>query len=126
MKRYNITVGAKTTVGGTVVSGWHRGRINGQAMAREGDEVKCPECDSTGTIVCVGPRLPEEMDGLMPALDGDLCKCKCDPSPKLIANQTMRNPRRRPKRDNRQSNRAPPDLHLPRAPRHRLSASCRG
>jgi uncharacterized Zn-binding protein involved in type VI secretion len=90
MKRYNITVGAKTTVGGTVVSGWRRGSINGQAIAREGDEVKCPECDSTGTIMCVGPRLSEEWDGLKPALDGDLCKCKCDPSPKLIANQTMR------------------------------------
>jgi uncharacterized Zn-binding protein involved in type VI secretion len=90
MKRYNITVGAQTTVGGTVVSGWHRGRINGQAIAREGDEVKCPECDSTGTIVCVGPRLSEQWDGRKPALDGDLCKCKCDPPPKLIANQTMR------------------------------------
>ncbi|WP_082457570.1 MULTISPECIES: PAAR domain-containing protein [unclassified Pseudomonas] len=90
MKRYNITVGAKTTVGGTVLSGWHRGDINGQAMAREGDEVKCPECDSTGTIICVGPRLSEDWEGRKPALDGDLCKCKCDPSPKLIANQTIR------------------------------------
>ncbi|WP_240963513.1 PAAR domain-containing protein [Pseudomonas umsongensis] len=90
MKRYNITVGAKTTVGGTVVSGWHRGSINGQNLAREGDQVKCPECDSTGTIICVGPRLSEEWEGRKPALDGDLCKCKCDPSPKLIANQTIR------------------------------------
>ncbi|MFS2197502.1 PAAR domain-containing protein [Pseudomonas sp. Pseusp3] len=90
MKRYYITVGAKTTVGGTVVSGFPHGRINGQAMAREGDEVKCPECDSTGTIICVSPRLSEEWDGRKPALDGDLCKCKCDPLPKLIANQTNR------------------------------------
>lgn len=143
MKRYNITVGAKTTVGGTVVSGWHRGSIFGQDLAREGDQVKCPECDSTGTIICVGPRLSEEWEGRKPALDGDLCKCKCDPPPKLIANQTIRcqtiensgiasptraatNPRRRLKHANRQPNRAPPDLHLPRAPRHRLSASCRG
>jgi hypothetical protein len=63
MRRYYITVGAKTTVKGTVVSGWHRGSINGQAMACEGDEVKCPECDSTGTIICVGPRLSEEWFG---------------------------------------------------------------
>lgn len=92
MKRYNITVGAKTTAGGTVISGWSRGNINGQAMAREGDEVKCPKCDSTGTIICVSPRLPEEWDGRKPALGGDLCKCKCkcDPPPKLIANQTIR------------------------------------
>jgi uncharacterized Zn-binding protein involved in type VI secretion len=93
MKRYYITVGAKTTVGGTVVSGLPHGRINGQAMAREGDEVKCPECDSTGTIICVSPRLSEEWDGRKPALDGDLCKCKCDPPPKLIANQTIRSQR---------------------------------
>ena len=90
MKRYHITVGAKTTVGGTVVSGWHRGSILGQNLAREGDQVKCPECDSTGTIICVGPRLSEEWEGRKPVLDGDLCKCKCDPSPKLIANQTIR------------------------------------
>ncbi|QXH61767.1 PAAR domain-containing protein [Pseudomonas azerbaijanorientalis] len=93
MKRYYITVGAKTTVGGTVVSGLPHGRINGQSMAREGDEVKCPECDSTGTIICVAPRLSEEWDGRKPALDGDLCKCKCDPPPKLIANQTFRSQR---------------------------------
>lgn len=59
-------------------------------MAREGDEIKCPECGSTGTIICVSPRLPEEWDGRKPALDGDLCKCKCDPPPTLIANQTVR------------------------------------
>lgn len=93
MRRYYITVGAKTTVKGTVVSGWHRGSINGQAMAREGDEVKCPECDSTGTIICVGPRLSEEWEGRKPALHDDLCKCKCDPPPKLIANQTFRSQR---------------------------------
>jgi len=90
MKRYYITVGAKTTVGGTVVNGLPRSRINGQAMAREGDEVKCPECNSFGTIICVEPRLSEAWDGRKPALHDDLCKCKCDPPPRLIANQTIR------------------------------------
>lgn len=50
MKRYHITVGAKTTVGGTVVSGWHRGSIFGQNLAREGDQVKSPECGQEGWI----------------------------------------------------------------------------
>ncbi|VVM55270.1 hypothetical protein PS639_00995 [Pseudomonas fluorescens] len=90
MMRYHITVGAKTTVDGTVLTGWEYSTINGQAMAREGDEVKCPECDSTGKIVCDGPRLVDLLDGRNAALDGDLCHCKCDPPPRLIANQTFR------------------------------------
>ncbi|VVN70810.1 PAAR domain-containing protein [Pseudomonas fluorescens] len=90
MRRYHITVGAKTTVDGTVRTGWQYSTINGLAMAREGDEVYCPECDSTGEIVCDGPRLVDLLEGRNAALEGDLCKCKCDPPPRLIANQTLR------------------------------------
>lgn len=90
MRRYHITVGAKTTVNGTVLTGWTYSTINGQAMAREGDEVDCPECDSTGVIVCDGPHLVDLLDGRNAALDGDLCSCKCDPPPRLIANQALR------------------------------------
>lgn len=89
MRRYHITVGAKTTADGTVRTGWDCSTINGQAMAREGDEVDCPKCDSTGTIVCDGPRLVDLLEERNAALDGDLCKCKCDPPPRLIANQTL-------------------------------------
>ncbi|VVO15292.1 PAAR domain-containing protein [Pseudomonas fluorescens] len=90
MRRYHITVGAKTTVDGTVRTGWEYSTINGLAMAREGDEVYCPECDSTGEIACDGPHLVDLLDGRHAALDGDLCRCKCDPPPRLIANQTLR------------------------------------
>ncbi|MNQ60282.1 PAAR motif protein [compost metagenome] len=90
MRRYHITVGAKTTVNGTVLTGYEYSTINGQAMAREGDEVDCPECDSTGVIVCDGPHLVDLLDGRNAALDGDLCSCKCDPPPRLIANQNLR------------------------------------
>ena len=90
MMRYHITVGAKTTVDGTVLTGWEYSTINGQAMAREGDEVDCPKCDSTGRIVCDGPRLVDLLEGRKAALDGDLCHCKCDPPPRLIANQALR------------------------------------
>ncbi|WP_150643776.1 PAAR domain-containing protein, partial [Pseudomonas fluorescens] len=90
MRRYHITVGAKTTVDGTVRTGWECSTINGLAMAREGDEVYCPECDSTGEIACDGPHLVDLLDGRHAALDGDLCRCKCDPPPRLIANQTLR------------------------------------
>jgi len=89
MKRYNITVGAKTTVNGTVRTGYGSWTIDGQAIACEGDEVECPACDSTGVIVCDGPHLPQLMGGRAAALDGDLCHCKCDPPPRLIANQTL-------------------------------------
>ncbi|MCX2901034.1 PAAR domain-containing protein [Pseudomonas mandelii] len=90
MRRYHITVGAKTTVDGTVRTGWEGSKINDQPMAREGDDVYCPECDSTGKIVLDGPRLNDRMEGRQAALEGDLCSCKCDPPPKLIANQTLR------------------------------------
>jgi uncharacterized Zn-binding protein involved in type VI secretion len=90
MRRYHITVGAKTTADGTVRTGWQYSTINGLARAREGDEVYCPECDSTGEIVCDGPHLVELLEGRNAALDGDLCRCKCDPRPRLIANQTLR------------------------------------
>ncbi|MCK1791991.1 PAAR domain-containing protein [Pseudomonas violetae] len=90
MRRYFITVGAKTTVNGTVRTGWEYGDINGHLLAREGDAVECPECDSIRKIVLAGPRLGHDLGGHEAALDGDLCNCKCDPPPKLIANQTLR------------------------------------
>ena len=90
MRRYHITVGAKTTADGTVRTGWACSTIHGLAMAREDDEVDCPACNSIGVIVCDGPRLVERLEGRNAALDGDLCRCKCDPPPRLIANQTLR------------------------------------
>ncbi len=89
MRRYHITVGAKTTADGTVMTGYEFWTIDGQPIAREGDEVACPACDSTGVIVCDGPHLVDLMQGRPTALDGDLCHCKCAPPPRLIANQTL-------------------------------------
>ena len=85
MKRYHITVGAKTTADGTVITGSPHWTI-----AREGDEVDCPACDSTGLLVCDGPHLVDLMQGHPSALEGDLCRCKCDPLPRLIANQPLK------------------------------------
>ncbi|MBC2690421.1 PAAR domain-containing protein [Pseudomonas kielensis] len=61
MRRYHITVGAKTTADGTVMTGYEFWTIDGQPIAREGDEVACPACDSTGVIVCDGPHLVDLM-----------------------------------------------------------------
>lgn len=88
MKRHLITVGAKTTVGG-VRTGTGFFKIEGQPVACAGDEVYCPECDSTGVIALDGPHLNNSFYGRQVALDGDLCRCKCDPPPRLEANQTF-------------------------------------
>lgn len=89
MKRHLITVGAKTTVGGDVRTGTGYFKIEDQPVACEGDEVYCPECDSTGVIAFDGPHLNNSFYGRRVALDGDLCRCKCDPPPRLEANQTI-------------------------------------
>ena len=90
MKRYNITTGATTTAGGKVISGLERTSFNGQMIAREGDRVACPACGTEGVIALVGPRLHEDWGGKQAALEGDLCLCKCDPPPELIACQRFK------------------------------------
>ncbi|MGP5481240.1 PAAR domain-containing protein, partial [Pseudomonas helleri] len=90
MKRMNITVGSRTTVGGVVVTGWELMTINDQILAREGDSIECPVCGSTGVIVLCGPRHDESLGGRQAALEGDLCQCLCRPAPRLIPDQYIR------------------------------------
>ncbi|MDY7534743.1 S-type pyocin domain-containing protein [Pseudomonas sp. Bout1] len=89
MRRYNITDGAKTTARGVVKAGLDGAEIEGKLIAREGDRVACPTCESLGVIECIGPRLVQTWEGRQTALDGDLCRCKCSPPPTLIANQSL-------------------------------------
>lgn len=90
MKRYNITTGSTTTAGGRVISGCERTSFNGELISREGDRVACPACGTEGFIALIGPHLHEEWNGKQAALEGDLCICKCDPPPELIANQSFK------------------------------------
>lgn len=90
MRRYNITAGSTTTAGGKVISGCERTSFNGELISREGDRVACPACGTEGFIALTGPHLHEEWDGKQAALEGDLCICKCDPPPELIANQSFK------------------------------------
>ncbi|MGV8917525.1 MAG: PAAR domain-containing protein [Pseudomonas sp.] len=90
MMRYNITVGAKTTAGGTVLTGCYFAEIEGKLIACETDTIACPACDSIGKISCVGPRNDETFDGKNSALQDDICLCKCSPPPRLIANQFLK------------------------------------
>ncbi|WP_256348215.1 PAAR domain-containing protein [Pseudomonas yamanorum] len=89
MKRYHITVGAKTTADGTVRTGCADCTIDDVPQSVEGDEIDCPACGTTGVIVCDGPRLGDTINGRNAALEDDLCHCQCTPWPRLIANQNQ-------------------------------------
>lgn len=88
MRRYHITLGARTSAGGVVTSASSLCSINGVLMAVEGDSVSCPACRSVGKIACDGPRLSERWNGKQAALSDDLCVCGCNPPPRLLAVQT--------------------------------------
>lgn len=89
MRRYYIRKGDPTTSGGTVVAGFVHCTDNGKEMAGEGHPVWCPACKSTGVIRCVGTRLPNSVNDIELALNGDLCVCRCRPPyPQLIATQS--------------------------------------
>ena len=90
MRRYTITLGAATTCGGKVFTATAGSDINGVPIALEGDLVSCPVCGATGKILCVGPRIPETLNGKHVALENDLCTCRCLPPPRLLANQVSR------------------------------------
>ena len=90
MKRYTITLGATTTVGGKVISASSNGSINGSPIALENDLVFCPVCKSQGEIRCMEPRIPELWNGKKVALEDDLCLCGCPTPPRLVPNQSLR------------------------------------
>lgn len=90
MRRYLITRGAKTTAGGTVIGGLEGHAIKLADIAVEGHEVSCPACKTTGVIECVGPRLEQWVRGRRVALSDDICRCKCDPPPRLVTDQFER------------------------------------
>jgi uncharacterized Zn-binding protein involved in type VI secretion len=87
--RYHITLGAPTTAGGKVTSGNHFDTINNVPVALERDKCWCPKCNSEGVIMLDGPRLSATVNGREVALSDDLCICKCNPPPRLVAAQSF-------------------------------------
>jgi uncharacterized Zn-binding protein involved in type VI secretion len=85
--RCYITLGAGTDAGGTVVTASSTISLVGRRRALEGDLVDCPRCHVQGRIGCDGPRLAASEDGRRPALENDLCLCRCWPPPRLVADQ---------------------------------------
>ncbi|WP_282667172.1 PAAR domain-containing protein [Moraxella lacunata] len=90
LTRYYILESDTTTAGGIVQTTTNPTifNVSGKKQSCIGDDVWCPACQSMGKIVPTGPRLSFSLGGAMPALNDDLCLCKCNPPPKLIHSQT--------------------------------------
>ena len=76
-----ITVGAKTSHGGTVISGSLHTTHNGIPISRKGDKVVCKKCKKVTTILTGDPSFI--VDGAPIARGGDVTSCGA----KLIASQ---------------------------------------
>ena len=69
-----IVLGDRTSHGGVVISGDPTWTVDGQPIARVGDQVSCPRCKLTSTIV--SSRFPSVMDmGKPVAYDQDRTGC---------------------------------------------------
>jgi uncharacterized Zn-binding protein involved in type VI secretion len=88
MRRYNLKEGDKATSGATVLEGIDSDTHHGVPLAFIGATLHCPACKSLGVLVGAGPRWPDTSMGKELALDGDMCVCKCDPPPRMIASQS--------------------------------------
>ncbi|UYZ71179.1 PAAR domain-containing protein [Moraxella bovis] len=90
LTRYYILENDATTAGGIVQTTTNPivFNVDGKKQSCIGDDVWCSACQSMGKIVPTGPRLSFSLGGAMPALNDDLCLCKCNPPPKLINSQT--------------------------------------
>lgn len=88
--RYYILEGDATTAGGIVqkTTNTLSFKVYGKNQSYIGDDVWCPACQSMGKIIPDQDRLSTKVNGRMPALNDDLCLCKCSPPPKLVHSQT--------------------------------------
>jgi uncharacterized Zn-binding protein involved in type VI secretion len=87
VRRFFIVLGDKTTAGGVVIQGEESCRNHGKALAYHGAQIYCHACKTTGYICNVPPYRPMILMGKQVALENDICICKCDPPPRLIASQ---------------------------------------
>jgi uncharacterized Zn-binding protein involved in type VI secretion len=82
-----ILKGDRTDRNGEVLDGIPSSMFQGRAVAYHGARVFCHTCNSQGVIVGDGPSLPMTFTGKQVALENDICKCKCEPFPRLVASQ---------------------------------------
>jgi uncharacterized Zn-binding protein involved in type VI secretion len=87
VKRYILRKGDITTNGGVVLEGVENCTDHGIPITFIGARVWCNGCKSEGFIGSKGPHRTATMHGKQQALDGDICICKCHPSPAIRASQ---------------------------------------
>ncbi|AFT84164.1 PAAR domain-containing protein [Paraburkholderia phenoliruptrix] len=89
MDRRFILKDDKTTHNGVVLDGIVGSSFDGRPLAYLGAPVSCHTCNTQGIIVSDGSPHTMSVMGKQVALENDLCQCKCEPLPKLVASQTM-------------------------------------
>ena len=89
MTRRFVRKGDKTDRNGVVKDGIGNSSLQGEPLAYLGGLVECPACGTEGVIISDGSPRTMTVMGKQVALENDLCQCKCDPLPKLIASQTL-------------------------------------
>ncbi|MBN3837369.1 PAAR domain-containing protein [Burkholderia sp. Ac-20344] len=77
-----------TTANGVVLDGLDDISLDDRKLSYLGARVRCPACNTVGHIEPDGARPREDdLNGKLPALEGDLCRCACRPPPRLVASQ---------------------------------------
>ena len=89
MDRRFILKDDKSTHNGVVLDGIVGSSFDGRPLAYLGAPVSCHTCNTQGIIVSDGSPHTMSVMGKQVALENDLCQCKCEPLPKLVASQTM-------------------------------------
>ena len=89
MKRRFIRKSDKTDRNGVVEDGIENSSFQGQLLAYLGGRVQCPACGAEGVIISDGSPRTMTVRGKQVALENDLCQCKCEPLPKLVASQAL-------------------------------------
>jgi uncharacterized Zn-binding protein involved in type VI secretion len=89
MTRKFIRKGDKTDRSGIVMDGITQSLFQGKPLAYLGASVQCPACGTQGIIISDGSPRTMTVMGKQVALENDLCQCKCDPLPKLLASQAL-------------------------------------
>ncbi|MFL9987981.1 PAAR domain-containing protein [Paraburkholderia sediminicola] len=89
MSRRFILKDDKTDRNGVVLDGIIGSSFDGRPLAYLGASVFCHTCSTEALIVSDGSPHTMSVMGKQVALENDLCQCKCEPLPKLLASQTM-------------------------------------
>jgi hypothetical protein len=89
MDRALIKQWDRTTVGGIVIEGVEDMEHDGTCLSFLYAKVSCPVCKTEGIIVPRGVRSDDDfmMMNRQPALELDICECKCEPKPLVLASQ---------------------------------------